>query len=495
MADLLSVEGITKEYPGVRALDEVTLTFRAGEVHGIVGENGAGKSTLMNVIAGLQRPTAGQVLIDGQPVAWRSVREAAAAGVVMIHQELNLVDDLSVAANIALGHELGGRLRLDESAMLEQAVRLLQRVNSQIDPREMVRNLSIAEKQLVEIARSLRADARILIMDEPTAVLTERESEALFAIVRELRDKGVAVIYISHLLREMIDLCDRISVLRDGRWVETREAKSSTPSELANAMVGRDVGEFFPPKSKLDMASPVAIRAVDVSVPARVSGVSLEVRQGEILGIAGLVGAGRTELAEALAGFRRRTGRVEVAGEILAPGLPVAARDAGLVYVSEDRKALGLHLDLSCQTNLTLADLRRIAKLLTNPAKEREVAEKWKTELDIRVADLGNRVRTLSGGNQQKISISKWLQTSPRVLILDEPTRGVDVGAKQEIYRVIQNLAKDDLAVIMISSELTEIIGVCHRALVLRSGVAVGELAGEELTEPGLIRLAAGVAA
>ncbi|HMS54770.1 MAG TPA: sugar ABC transporter ATP-binding protein [Fimbriimonadaceae bacterium] len=490
---ILEVRSISMQFPAVRALDDVTLRFESGEVHGIIGENGAGKSTLMKILSGLYSPTEGSVVLDGSIVELDGVRAALAKGIAMIHQELNLVDELTVAENVFLGRELRRGIVLDRTTMEAETAAYLAEVHATIKPDAKVGDLSVAGKQLVEIAKALAVNASILIMDEPTAVLSEPEAEGLFELIRKLREKGVTVLYISHRLKEVCDICDRITVLRDGKFVGTIQGSEASPEVIAGMMVGRELSDFYPPKIPQPTGDPIL--SVDgLQVPGHVQHASFEVRPGEILGLAGLVGSGRTETAEAVVGARPTTG-----GEIRVAGVPTRIRNPrdamkhGIAYVSEDRKALGLILDMSVIHNLTLPSLPDFGKFVTDQGKELECTESWKKRLDIRAGDLEASVLYLSGGNQQKVSLAKWLQTGPKVLILDEPTRGVDVGAKREIYDVIHSLAEQGLACVVISSELPEIIGLCHRAVVMREGRTVGEVSGDQLTEQSLMHLAAGV--
>lgn len=484
----LEVQNIVMEFPGVRALNDVSVAVEAAEVHAIVGENGAGKSTLMKILSGVQRATSGSILIDGSPVSFSGVRDAINHGIAMIHQELNLVDELTVAENVFLGREITRAGALDRAAMASKTDGYLKQVHAHFGPSDKVGQLSIAEKQLVEIAKAIAVEASILIMDEPTAVLSEPEAKSLFELVAKLKAGGTTVLYISHRLAEVCDISDRITVLRDGAKITTIPAQGAKPAEVADLMVGRPMTDFYPPKVPPPDGEPVfAVKGVN--------GVSFVVRPGEILGLAGLVGAGRTELGEAIVGARTAVGEVHIDGKAVRISDTKQAMRHGVVYVSEDRKGLGLHLTLSVIHNVTLPSLRGFGQFLVDQRKEQQVTEDWKQSLDIRTADLGAPVERMSGGNQQKVAIAKWLQTKPRVLILDEPTRGVDVGAKREIYDLIQRFAGEGLACIVISSELPEIIGLCHRSLVMRDGKLVGELAGEGLTEEAVMRLAAGVAA
>lgn len=487
----LEVKDVTMEFPSVRALAGVSLAFQEAEVHGIVGENGAGKSTLMNILGGVLRPTSGTIVLEGNPIEPGSVRHAQSLGIGMIHQELNLVDELTVAENVFLGREKTKKGLLDRPAMVAETQKFLNRVHATFSPTAKVGDLSIAGKQLVEIARAISLNFRVLIMDEPTAVLSEPESQALYEQIARLKKDGVTVLYISHRLSEVVSICDRISVLRDGAWIATVEATAANPAELANLMVGRPLQDFYPPKPPVPPVDPV------LSVNA--DRWKLFISPGEILGVAGLVGAGRTELAEYIIGIRKTVGagrpRILMNGREVHIRSPKQAKQIGIAYMSEDRKAIGLLTDLSSVQNVTLANLRAYGKAFLDRRKERAAAERWRKDLDIRVGDLDAPVSSLSGGNQQKLSVAKWLETEPKVLILDEPTRGVDVGARREMYGLIQRLAAQGMACLVISSDLPEIIGLCHRAVVMRDGYVAGELQGDALTEQAVMHLAAGVQA
>ncbi len=489
----LEVRDLVMQFPAVTALDRVSLSFKLGEVHGVIGENGAGKSTLMKILAGVQQPTSGSVLLDGQEVRFGSVRDALRSGIAMIHQELDLVDTLSVAENVFLGGEPTRWGMLARSRMDERAKQLLKSVGAEFSPRAALGTLSIAGKQLVEIAKALSHDARILLMDEPTAVLTDQETASLFDLIESLKSRGVTVIYISHRLSEVERVCDRLSILRDGVLVKTLLRGEANQSEMASLMVGRDVSEMYPSKRERNEAK-LILEASEFIVPGFVKSASLGVNEGEILGLAGLIGSGRTEFAEAIVGARARTsGELRVDDISKRIRSPKDAMRAGIAYVSEDRKGTGLVLPMSVIENCTLANLREYARPLLQKSNERAAAEGWKRKLDIRAGDMRAPIATLSGGNQQKVSIAKWLETSPRVLILDEPTRGVDIGAKREIYSLIHSLAESGTACILISSELTEIVGMCGRVIVMREGATVGELNGTDATEQAIMRLAAGV--
>lgn len=483
----LEVRDIVVQFPAVLALDGVSLSFEEGEVHGIIGENGAGKSTLMRVLAGLQEPTSGSIHSNDSAKHFRSVGEALKEGIAMIHQELNLVDGLTVAENVFLGKEPHRLGLLNRSEMNAKTAEYLKRVGASFGPEIEVGLLSIAGKQLVEIAKALSYEASVLIMDEPTAVLSETETHNLFALIGDLKAKGVIVIYISHRLAEVEAVCDTISVLRDGKLIKTVRKHEASQSELASLMVGRPLGDMFPPKTPFADAEPV-LSVRNLGDGARVFGVDLDLRPGEILGLAGLIGSGRTEIAEMLVGLRKSSQQ----GVAKSPG--DAARK-GIAYVSEDRKDSGLILSMDVVQNVTLPNLSAYARPILLKGEEEKAAKSWVQKLDIRAGDLHAPVLYLSGGNQQKVSIAKWLELGPKVLILDEPTRGVDIGAKRELYQLIHDLAEKGMACLVISSELPELIGLCHRILVMRQGRIVGEVSGEGVTEEGIMMLAAGVQA
>ncbi|MFN8140105.1 MAG: sugar ABC transporter ATP-binding protein [Fimbriimonadales bacterium] len=491
----IAVKTLTVEFPGVRALNSVSLSFSTGEVHGIIGENGAGKSTLMRVLSGLQQPTDGELLLDGNSISIPSVRAALKYGIAIIHQELNLVDDLTVAENIFLGREPTKLGIVNEQSMETEASWWLGRVGAEIRPSALVRDLRIAQKQFVEIAKALSYRASVLIMDEPTAVLTEVESEKLFGLIAQLKEDGVTVLYVSHRLEEVERVCDRISVLRDGNLVTTVTRGEATVSDMASFMVGRPLEELYPPKREF-RTNEVAMAVENLSIPQGPRNISFQLKRGEILGFAGLIGSGRTEVAEAIFGVRKASsGKVLVEGKAIRIMSAAESLKNGIAYVSEDRKALGLHLALSATENITLVNLRAYAAPLLSASREVAGTEKWITQLDIRLANPSVSVKTLSGGNQQKVAIAKWLDSSPSIVILDEPTRGVDIGAKREIYQLIHRLVSNGMSCILISSEMQELVGLCDRVIVMREGEMSGELSGEEITEQNIMRLAAGVEA
>ena len=494
---MLEVHQIGKSFPAVRALDGVSLRVGAGEVVGVIGENGAGKSTLMKILAGIEQPDEGSLVLEGRPYAPRSAREATEAGVAMIHQELNLAGALSAAENIVLGREPRRWGFIRRAAMRAEATRRLAEVGASIDPDATVGDLPVAQQQLVEIAKALSQQSKVLILDEPTAVLSERETRRLFELVRRLAAAGTAIVYISHLLPEVRSLCDRIAVLRDGRIVAETTPAESDAHRLAALMVGRELADVYPPRSPRPVA-PARIAVRGAAISGHVHEASFEIAPGEILGLAGLVGSGRTELAEAVAGLRRlRSGEVLLDGAAVRLRSPRQALDRGVAYVSEDRKGRGVFVELACAENLTLPNLAAYGAFAPSRRREAESTRSWIRTLDIRCPDASAPMRTLSGGNQQKFAVASRLDVKPTVLLLDEPTRGVDVGAKRELYHLIAKLAADGLACLVISSELPELIGLCHRIAVMRQGRIVGEVdpaaRTPEETEQSIMRLAAGV--
>ncbi|CAN7343483.1 sugar ABC transporter ATP-binding protein [Acidovorax sp. LjRoot129] len=494
MSVAVEFRNVTKEFGPVRVLHGVGFALQPGRVVGLLGENGAGKSTLMKILAGYESPTTGEVVVDGAVRApGGGSRAAEAQGIVLIHQEFNLADDLTIAQNIFLGHEIKKGPFLDDKAMREKTRAALAQVGLPLDPDTRVRKLIVAEKQLVEIARALARNARLLIMDEPTATLTPGETERLFALMAGLKAAGVTIIYISHKLDEVERTTDEVVVMRDGLLVAREATASVTRRQMANLMVGRELADLFPPKLPAPAGGEPAIKVRGLSVPGWAEDVSFDVRRGEILGFAGLVGAGRTELFEGLLGLRPRSaGTVELAGKPVNLKSPRDAARHGLTYLSEDRKGKGLHVHFSLRPNLTLMALERYAKPWLDPAAEQAALRDAVQEFGIRTGSLEVRASSLSGGNQQKLALAKVLHPGPSVVVLDEPTRGVDVGAKREIYHLVQRLAEQGLAVVVISSELMELIGLCHRVAVMRAGRLQTTLQEPNLTEEELIAHATG---
>ena len=492
MSVAIEFKKVVKEFGPVRVLHGVSFALPAGRVYGLLGENGAGKSTLMKMLAGYESVTSGELLVDGQPQRFTGSRAAEALGIVLIHQEFNLADDLTVAQNIFLGHEKKCGPFLDDQRMRREAAAALEKVGLSINPDTRVRDLIVAEKQLVEIARAVARNARLLIMDEPTATLTPGETERLFALMAELKAAGVTLIYISHKLDEIEKNTDEIVVMRDGRLVARELTLDVTRRQMANLMVGRELADLFPPKLSAPHASPV-LEVQSLAVPGWCEDVSFDVRPGEIFGFAGLVGAGRTELFEGLLGLRPRlAGCVQLKGRPVSFASPRDAARYGLTYLSEDRKGKGLHMHFGLKENLTLMALKRYADPWLKPAAEREALRVAVKAYGIKTGSLDVRASSLSGGNQQKLAVAKVLHPGPDVVVLDEPTRGVDVGAKREIYHLIAGLAERGLAVIVVSSELTELIGLCHRVAVMRAGRLQAVLQSTQLTEEELIVHATG---
>ncbi|MDI4632953.1 sugar ABC transporter ATP-binding protein [Pelomonas sp. V22] len=488
----LAFHAIAKSFGPVTVLHGVSFELQAGIAVGLLGENGAGKSTLMKILAGYETPSSGELRLDGEALRFDGPRAAEAAGIAMIHQEFALAEALTVAQNIFLGHELRRGWRLDDAAMHAATTQLLAQVGLACPPDRPVRLLSLAEKQRVEIAKALQRRARVLVMDEPTATLTPAEAEALFALMGRLKAEGVTLIYISHKLEEIERLTDEVVVMRDGRFISRTPTASLTRAQMAQAMVGRELSELYPTKTTRPTAEPL-LKVQKLSVPGWVEDLSFEVAPGEILGFAGLVGAGRTELFEGLMGLRAsRAERVEIAGKAVRIRNPREAVELGLGYLSEDRKGKGLHLDFSLAANLTLMALRRYAKPWLKPADEAAALARAVEEFGIRVGSSSVRGGSLSGGNQQKLALAKVLHAGPRIVVLDEPTRGVDVGAKRELYLLIQQLAAQGLAVIVVSSELVELIGLCHRIAVLRAGRLQTVLDADGVSEDLLIAHATG---
>ncbi len=496
---LISLDHITKRFPGVTALDGVSIDIAAGELHAIVGENGAGKSTLMKIIAGVIGEFDGQLRLRGTPVRFTGTRDAEAAGVSIIHQELNLVEQLSVAANIFLGRERHNRFGLlDNHAMQCEAASLLSELECQISPRQLVGALRVGDQQLIEIAKALSLKSDILIMDEPTSALTEAEVARLDRVIARLRQRGVTILYISHKMDEVFRLADRITVLRDGKLVKTVARSETNPREVTHLMVGREIENTHIGANRHAGEPVLELRNLSLAWPGHARGwrlkdINLTVRRGEIVGIAGLMGAGRTELLECLFGASSQPpqGEILLEGRAVKFDHPATARAAGVALVTEDRKRLGLFSHLSVGENITLCSLREIASRgMIRRRQEQTVASNTISQLAVKTSSQQAAITSLSGGNQQKCIIGRWLLTKPRVLLLDDPTRGVDVGAKAELYRLIDSLCREGLGVIVTSSELPELLTLCDRILVLCEGRLTGEFHRAEATEQKIMEAA-----
>lgn len=488
----LAAAGISRDFAGVRVLNDINLDFQPGEVHAIIGENGAGKSTLMKILSGYLSPTEGQVEIDGKPVTLRSGAEAEEHGIILIHQEMNLAEHLSVAANIFLGRELHRGPFVDDRTMAARSRELLEQLESDIDPRTAVADLAVSDRQMVEIAKAMWRGGRILIMDEPTDVLTGRETEILFRLMRSLTAGGTTVIFISHKLTEVLDIADRVSVLRDGRLITTEAVDGLDEERLATLMVGRELSEMFPAKPA-DLPTVPLLEVRNFTVPGFVENISFTLHEGEILGFAGLIGAGRTELFEGLLGLRPASGEVILRGERIHLRNTRDAARKGIAYVSEDRKGKGLLVDMPMRPNVTLLALDRLARPFINDRREAKALRDAIDDFDIRFADPHGAVRTMSGGNQQKLVLGKTMLIDPQIIILDEPTRGIDIGTKRQIYFLTRELVKQGKSIVVISSELPEIIGLADRVAVLFDGGLSGILNREQLTENDIVRYATGL--
>lgn len=493
-AELLEVVAICKRFPGVCALDRVCLSLLPGEVLAVIGENGAGKSTLMKLLAGIQQPDEGEIRIDGQSVEIENVRDAARLGIALIHQELNLADNLDVGANLFLGREPNRGGWLNRREIDARSKTLLAQVGLNVSPRTKVATLSVGQQQLVEIAKALAQNARILIMDEPTSSLSQHESEKLFLVIDELRRRGVSVVYISHRLNEVKQLADRVLILRDGRNAGELRGAEITHQAMVRAMVGRDLSQFYAHQPHHPGETVLAVERLRTQRYPRQE-ISFQLSAGEIVGVAGLVGAGRSELLMTLFGITPAVGgSISISGHEVALHSPRAAIESGLALIPEDRKLQGLVLSMSVEQNISLPNLRRQKRWagFIDRRLEKTTAEEMKDQLRIKTPHTQQIVQYLSGGNQQKVVIGKWLPQTPRVLLLDEPTRGIDIGAKHEIYRLMESLAGRGVAVLFVSSEMEEVIGMSDRVLVMHEGQLTGELARNELSEEAIMQLATG---
>ena len=486
---ILKMDGIVKEFPGVKALDGVNIELYEGKVMALMGENGAGKSTLMKILSGVYKKDGGTIYYKGIEEDIKGPKDAANKGIAIIHQELNLVNDLSIGENIFLGREPKKGFKIDFNKLYSDADTLLKKLNITKSSRELVGNLSIGEQQMVEIAKALSLDAKIIIMDEPTDALTDKETESLFNVIRELKSEGKAIVYTSHRLKEIFEICDYITVLRDGKYVGTEDLANLTEDTMIEMMVGRKLTDQFPRKI-IELGDTVL--KVEKLNNQHIHDISLEVKAGEVLGISGLIGAGRTELAKTIYGhFKKQSGKVYVNGKEVNNKSSKDGLKNKIAYVSEDRKGDGLIVELSIKENMTISSLNSIASLLKiNKNKETKIVKEYIDRINIKTPSENQLIKNLSGGNQQKVAIAKALMTEPEVLILDEPTRGVDVGAKKEIYDLINDFKSKGKAVIMISSEMPEILGLSDRIIVLSQGSITGEFDIKDASQEAILKCA-----
>jgi ribose transport system ATP-binding protein len=493
-APLLEVRGVGKSFPGVRALNGVSLKLEKAQVLSLIGENGAGKSTLMKILAGVQPPDEGEILLDGKPVTVDSTRTALELGISLIHQELNLATNLSVGANVFLGREPKKGLFIDRARIREESKKFLQMVGLDVDPDTLVEDLTIGKQQMVEIAKALSVNSRILIMDEPTSSLSQSETENLFSVIKDLRSKGVSVIYISHRLGEVKELSDHVTVLRDGENAGELPVDEVNHDAMVRLMVGRDITNYYDRKDR--EIGDTVLEVKDLRTPVHPEHpLNFSIRKGEIVGVAGLVGAGRTEMLETLFGVTPAVGgSILIRGKETEVTSPIIAIRNKLALAPEDRKVQGVILDMSVRENMSLAALLRDQKPggFLDFAKEKEISDKMVQAMRVKTPSDEQFVRYLSGGNQQKVVLGKWLTMKPDLLLLDEPTRGIDVGAKKEIYTLMEELAESGVAILFVSSEMEEILGMADRALVMHEGRITGELSREELGEESIMQLATG---
>lgn len=485
---ILSMRDISKSFPGVKALDRVSLNVYAGEVMALMGENGAGKSTLMKILSGVYKLDEGSILFEGKEVVFDTPKAAQAGGIAIIHQELNMIPHMRIYENIFLGREIRRGGVLDKKEMIRQAGILMQDMAVDIDVTKKVADLSIAQQQMVEIAKAVSLSAKVIVMDEPTDTLPDADVDNLFRIIRKLRDEGKGIVYISHRLNELFAICDKVTVLRDGTWIGERNVADITEDDLIQMMVGRTLDEQYPHEYTVEDSTVLTVRNVSNHY---VHDISFELKKGEILGIAGLVGAGRTELAKTLFGaYPAQNGEILLNGKPYRARTPREALDQGICYVSEDRKKDGLILMLDVRNNITISSLKKIRNgIVINKSKENQRCEEYRKSMNIKTPSISQKVRNLSGGNQQKVALSKGIMTEPEVLIMDEPTRGVDVGAKKEIYGLLNDLKRTGKSIIMISSDMPEILGMSDRILVMHEGRIKGELSREEATQEKIMQI------
>ncbi len=490
---MIQMNGISKSFSGNQVLNDVSFELANGEIHALMGENGAGKSTLMKILSGIHHKDSGHIRVDGEEHTFKTIKDSERCGIHVIHQELNILPDLSVAENLFLGKELTyGFGIMKRAEMRRQAHDLLCKLGLDIDPKTRAGDLSVGKQQLVEIAKAIASDAKYIVMDEPTAALTDREIQTLFETVRELKNKGISFVYISHRMEEIFAICDRITILRDGQYAGVRDIPKTSFDEIVAMMVGRELGERFPERQHCIGDTKLSVN--NLCANHVFENVSFELRKGEVLVLAGLMGAGRTEVAQTLFGARKaNSGSITIDGQAVKIHNPIQAMQHKIGFVTEDRKTEGLLLDFSIQDNIMLTNFDKTCRMgITQPTSENQFVQKFIDQLAIRTTNAHLPVKSLSGGNQQKVVLAKWLGTEPDILILDEPTRGVDIGAKKEIYTIINQLAEAGVAILMISSELPEVIGMADRVLVMHEGRITGEVNKSNMTQENIMHYATG---
>jgi ribose transport system ATP-binding protein len=492
---LLEMVDISKSFFGVKALENISIQAHAGKVLALLGENGAGKSTLMKILSGIYKKDTGSILIQGNEVNISGIRAAEDLGITIIHQELSMLPNMTVCENIFLGNEkVSGFRKLDKAEMRRQSAEMLERIGCSVEPDTLVAKISVGEMQMIEIIKAVSKHSKIIIMDEPTTALTDVETQKLFEVIEKLKSEGIAIIYISHRLDEIFQICDDVTVLRDGKLIGSAKVSEVTKDQLITMMVGRELEEQFPYRK--EGTGKVLLKVENLSWKDKVKNVSFEVRSGEIVGLSGLMGSGRTETAKIIFGeHKKESGEIYVDGEKAGIGSPKDAIRYGLAYLSEDRKKEGLVLGMSVGENMTLSNLKNLEKAAfrLNKKEESKLVSEYIKKLSIKTTGPGQKIKNLSGGNQQKVIIAKWIMLSPKVLIVDEPTKGIDVGAKKEIYDVLNELKNMGKAIILISSDMPEIMGISDRVIVMHEGIVTGELAREEANQENIMKLAVGI--
>ena len=489
----IEMKGIDKSFGSNQVLKDAGFVLADGEVHALMGENGAGKSTLMKILTGVYTKDAGTIYVDGREVNYKNLQEAEKAGIVFIHQELNVLYDLTVEENLFIGKEIKGKFGFcNQKAMRKKAEEALGRLGVHISPAEVMSNLSVGQQQMIEICKALMVDAKVIIMDEPTAALTQSETLVLFDVIRSLKKQGISIVYISHRMEEIFELCDRMSVLRDGTYIGTKNIPETNMNEIVKMMIGREIGERYPVRNC--KIGDTVLKVKDLTSSGVFHNVSFEVKAGEVLGVSGLMGAGRTEIMQAIFGnLHCDSGSIEINGKEVHIKSPIQAMKCGIGFITEDRKVEGLMLEESIEKNIALANLPRVSNHhVMDRKKEDDLVKKGIEELHIKCFGPDHECNNLSGGNQQKVVFAKWIYTDPKILILDEPTRGVDIGAKKEIYTIINELAAKGVAIIMVSSELPEVLGMSDRIMVVREGEVRGIIGREEANQENIMTLATG---